>query len=161
MAVTGNGVTNRQGESWKHQGWLSAVPSVPTLPTWHQLHNVSVPCWLSSPRQRLSPPHPLSLCFSFCSSYLPSLISLVSLPAKGRSCLSPNDLLSPRAPWPSRSTAKTHLGESLPLESKSPEERSCSAYIRCPHLVPLAVEACGSHWCGGGGNITTKGTLTP
>jgi len=57
--------------------------------------------------------------------------------------------------------AKTHLGEPLPLKSKSPEERDCSACIRCPHLVPLAIEACGSHQCGGRRKITAKGTLAP
>ena len=53
--------------------------------------------------------------------------------------------------------AKTHLGEPLPLKSKSPEERDCSACIRCPHLVPLAIEACGSHRCAGKREDHSKG----
>jgi len=93
ISVTGNGVTKWHGESWKHQGWLSAVPSFPALPTWHQLYNVSVPCKLSLPKQRLSPARPLCFCFSFCSSYIPSLTSLVSLPTQG---------LMPVPKWPAQ-----------------------------------------------------------
>lgn len=120
-----------------------------------------VPCRLSSPRQRLSPPCPLCFCFSSCSSYIPSPpVWSLFLHKDCHAC--PKMICSapglPDLPGPA---AKTHLGEPLPLKSKSPEERKCCARIRCPHLVPFAIEACGSHQCGGRGKITAKGTLAP
>lgn len=95
-------------ESWKRQAWLSTILLLQTV------------CWPgTSPTMSVFPagcPAQGSasvrlvlfcFCFSLCSSFIPSLISLVSLSAQGLSCLSQNGPHSPRALWPSRSSSQS------------------------------------------------------
>lgn len=83
------------------------------------------PCSLQAVLATAVPPSMASslFCFSFCHSFIPSLIILISLFAQRLSCLSPHGPLSPGLPDLPGPAAKAHLGEPLPLKSKAPEGR--------------------------------------